>query len=428
MNMPKIYSEAYGCSANMQDSNIMLGLLAQNGFVVVDSPSEADLNLITACAVKTPTVNKMMHRIRELSKTDKPLVIAGCISKIDKERELAEKINPKASFVGPDAITEIVNVANDTLRGKKVSILERTGKEKANLPHLHANSVIDIVEINSGCLSNCAFCASKLARGNLFSYRPHAIREQIKSAVSEGCKEIWLTSQDSGAYGRDIDTNLADLLESVNKMDGIFFVRVGMMNPLHFKKVDLHNLIESYKGEKIFKFLHLCLQSGSNNVLKIMKRGYEVEDFVYYANKFRKEIPDMTLLTDIIVGHPGESDENFKETVKILKKVKPDLSIVSRFGSRPGTEAEKMKQIPTSAISERSKILHELVRKISLERNQKWKNWKGKILIDEKVKGGVQGRNFAYKSIVVNESLPLGSVVDVSVKKVFSNFLVGKIQ
>ena len=278
-------------------------------------------------------------------------------------------------------------------------------------------------------MSNCSFCATKLARGNLFSFRPHSIREHIKKAIASGAKEIWLTSQDISAYGRDIGTNLTELLESIVKIEGEFLIRVGMMNPLHFKKFELNSLIEVFKNPKIFKFLHLCVQSGSNKVLKIMRRGYSVEDFVYYVEKFREEIIDLTLATDIIVGHPGEEEEDFEDTIDLIKEVKPDIVNLSKFSPRPGTLAYKMRQIDKKIINERSKKLHELIQKISLEKNKKWLGWKGKVLIDEKFDKGFQGRNLSYKPIIIKECnlSYLGKFVDVEIVDAKNNYLIGKI-
>lgn len=424
--MVKVYGEFYGCSANKSDHEIMLGLMKNAGMSIVDSPNKSDINFITTCAVKTPTVNRILFRVRELTGYKKPLIVAGCLSKIDRERRLVEKINPRASFIGPDSITKIVDITHATLNGKKILALGRIEKEKVNLPHIRTNPIIDIIQINSGCLSSCDFCATKLARGKLYSYRPYSIRKQIEQALNDGCKEIWLTSQDLSAYGRDIKTNLSSLLESVTKIEGKFFVRVGMMNPLHFNKVEIKDLIDVYKNEKIFKFLHLCVQSGSNEVLKIMKRGYTVEDFVYYVERFRREIPELTLATDVIVGHPGENEEDFEQTVKLVKKIEPDIANISKFGSRPGTIASKMNQIPEDVVNERSKILSRIVRDIAYKKNKKWVGWKGEVLINGIKDVFSTGSNYAYKPVLIKGNNKIGEFLNVEIKNAKSNLLIGK--
>jgi len=427
IKIPKIYSEVYGCTANVADNQIMLGLLKQNGFSIVDSPDKSDINMITTCTVKTPTADRMIFRIKELTKNNKPLVVSGCFAKA--EPNVVSKLNSSASLVGPDSVDKIVGVVNATLRGEK--LVEINGHaEKADLPHVRTNPVIDIVEVNSGRLSRCTFCETKIARGDLRSYRPDEIRDQIKKAITDGCKVIWLTSQDMSAYGRDINTNLSELLESATRIEGQFLVRVGMMNPLHFKKIELKDLIEVYKNDKTFKFLHLCVQSGSNKILKIMRRGYNVKDFVYYVKEFRKAIPELTLSTDIIVGHPGEDDSDFQKTIDLIKEIKPDIVNISKYGARPGTVAAKMKQVDSKIVSKRSKELHDLNKKIGMENNRKWINWKGKILIDEKgtVENTWMGRNYCYRPVVVKSSKDfLGKFIKIEITNVKSNYLIGKI-
>jgi len=422
--MIKVFLECYGCTANFGDYEIALGLLEKAGFEIASSPKDSDLNIILTCAVKTPTEHRMIYRIRELSKTNKPLIVAGCMTKINKK--LVEKINSTASLIGPDSLIKIADVVKKTLDEKKVVMLDKLSEEKVMLPHVRTNPVIDIVQVSTGCSSFCSFCATKLARGGLFSYRPHSIREQIKKSLEEGVKEIWLTSQDISAYGKDIKTNLPDLLESIVNIEGDFFVRVGMMNPLNLKKSEIEKLVEIYKNPKIFKFLHLCVQSGSDKILKIMRRDYRVDDFVYYVEKFKEKIPNLTLSTDVIVGHPGEDENDFNETVELIKKIEPDIVNISKFGIRPSTPAAKMKQIDKKIINERSKKITKIVNEISLKKNKKWLGWEGNVLVDEKKEKGFQGRNYAYKPIVLKGDFELGSLVDVRIVDVKTNYLIGK--
>lgn len=396
--MVKVFIESYGCSSNIADSEIMSGLLKQSGFEIVSSINNSDLNIICTCNVKAPTSQRMIYRIKELTKIKKPLIVAGCMPKT--ERNAIEKINPRASLVGPDSIQKIVDVAGATLKNQKLVVLEDLRKPKVCLPRVRKNSIIDIIPIAIGCLSNCSYCEVKFARGKLFSYPIEMIVEEAKQAVNNGCKELWITSQDNSCYGRDIDTDLPRLLNKICEIEGKFFIRVGMMNPLHTKQI-LEELIRVYQNEKIFKFLHLPVQSGSNHILQLMKRGYKVKDFVDIVERFRKKIKELTLSTDVIVGFPSETEEDFNSTVDLIKKMKPHIVNISKFGARPETEAVKMKQLDINTVSKRSRILHELLREIGFENNKKWIGWEGEVLIDEKVKGAVVGRNFAYKPIVI---------------------------
>ena len=356
--MTKVYAEVYGCPSNIADSEIAIGLLKKAGFEIVDSIEESDLNIIFTCVVKTPTEQRMIGRIQQLA-ADKPLIVAGCMPKV--ERRKIEKLAAEASMLGPDSIQAIVDVAKKTLKGEKIIFVKDLQKPKLCLPRIRKNKNVGIVEISNGCLSSCTYCIVKFARGRLRSYPIEKIIEEVRAAVANGCREIWLTSQDNGCYGLDIGTNLAKLLKAVCGIPGNYTIRVGMMNPTYVKKI-LNELIEVYKNEKIQKFLHLPVQSGSDKILRAMKRGYTVVDFVEIVERFRKEIPDLFLSTDVIVGFPDESDADFDATIKLLKKIKPDKVNISKFGARPGTEAAKLKQLPIEVINERSRRLYKIIK------------------------------------------------------------------
>jgi len=425
--MTIFFVQTYGCTSNKFDSERMMGLLQQAGHKIVENPEDADFLLINTCGVKSQTEEKIINRLQEFSKTDKKVIVAGCLPKINFER--IKKVTPNfAAMIDTRSVHKINDVVDKIEKGKEniIEFSEQTAN-KLLLPKFSLNSAIGIIKISEGCSSKCSFCATKLARGDLHSYRPEDIRENIRQGLKEGCKEFHLTSEDCSAYGRDIDANLPAILESVAKIEGNFFVRVGMMNPLHLKKVEIENLTEAYKSEKIFKFLHLCVQSGSNKILKDMNRGYYVEDFVDYVSKFKKEIPQLTLETDIIAGFPTETEEDFQQTVELLKEVKPDVVNLSKYGARPNTIAAKMKQINPKIVNKRSKLLHDLTTKISFEKNKEWIGWKGEVLVDQKIKDFVVGRNFAYKSVVIKENIPLGKIVEAKIFRAGKHSIFGQI-
>jgi MiaB-like tRNA modifying enzyme len=423
--MVKIYAEVFGCSSNLADYEIALGLLKEAGFEFTKDQKKSDLNLIFTCTVKIPTVNRMIYRLTELTKLKKPLIVAGCMPKTD--RKIVERINPNASMIGPDSIEKIVDVAKDTFEGRKILFTKDLRRPKLCLPRMRRNPVIGIIPISIGCLGNCSYCSVKFARGRLSSYPIQMIVEEVRRSLKNGCREFYLTSQDNGCYGFDIGTSLNELLNEICKVEGKFFVRVGMMNPLHTKQI-LDGLIEAYKDEKIFKFLHLPVQSGSNKILELMNRGYKVEDFFKIVEKFRQEFPQLTLATDIIVGFPSETEEDFKKTVSLIESVRPDIINISKFGPRYGTEASRARQLSARIVNERSSALHEIVKQIALEKNKEWIEWKGEILIDEVGKNGsFVGRNFAYKPTVVKtkENI-LGKFVKIKVENVTENCLISE--
>lgn len=422
----KAYLAVHGCSSNVADYEIAAGLLVQAGFELVDSLEQSDLNVIFTCVVKSPTFNKMLHKIKMMTKLNKPLIVAGCMVKTD--RKLIETLNPNVSLLAPDCVGKIVEAAKGALEGKKVVFLEDQWGPKLNLPRCRRNPVIGIVPIARGCLQKCSYCHEPY-RGKLYSYPLKEIVEEVKRALADGCREIWLTSLDNGCYGFDIGTNLVELLKAVCDIDEKFFVRVGMINPLYVKNM-LDALIETYQNSKIFKFIHLPLQSASDKILGLMKRGYGVKDFVEIVEEFRKKIPEITLATDIITGFPGETDSDFKQTLELIEKIKPDVTNVSKFGVRRWVEASRLKQLPGDVIKKRSKELFNLCKKIWVEKNEKWVGWKGECLIDERGRKGQSwiGRNFAYKPIVINsaENL-LGKSLEVEVLDAATTYLRGKI-
>jgi MiaB-like tRNA modifying enzyme len=325
-----------------------------------------------------------------------------------------------------------VEAVNLTFSNNKIVFLDDSSEEKVNLPRLRVNKSISIVEIASGCLSNCSFCQTKLSKGNLKSYRPGSIISQIKNDVKDGCNEIWLTSTDNGCYGKDINSNLVELLKLCTQLEGDYKIRVGMLNPMYLSEI-LYDLILVYKNEeKIFKFLHIPVQSGSNKILKQMYRGHGIKIFKKAVYEFRQSIPEITIATDVIVGFPNETEEDFKLTLDLIKEYEPDIINISKYSQRSGTVSSRLKNIPSDQKKLRSTILHSLSREISKKRNTLWIGWIGDVYIDEITNTLVQGRNYAYKSVIINNAdtlnLSIGQiikvkVVDYSQYSLFAEFL-----
>ena len=420
--MAKIFVEAYGCSASFADSEMISGLIVNGGHTLATDSSESDLNLIVTCSVKDTTANKMMHRIKSLK--TKPLIVAGCLPKAEQSN--VEKFTENASLLGPNSLGKTLDVINSTLIGKKQIALEDSDLSKVGLPKVRLNSAVGIVEIASGCMSECTFCQTKLAKGDLSSYRLGDIVRQVQTEIKEGCKEVWLTSTDNGCYGFDIGTDLPTLVNTVSEIPEDFMIRVGMMNPMYMSRIK-QELIESYDNEKVFKFLHIPVQSGSNKVLNDMKRGHTSETFREIVKKTKDRFENFTISTDIIVGFPSETEEDFQKTLALLDETKPDVVNLSKYSARPGTDAAELKQIDAAEIKRRSKIIFEQINKISMESNKKWIGWKGKVLFDENTEEGIKGRNYAYKPISVQEKVNIGDLHMVEITDATRKRLIGKI-
>lgn len=427
MGGAKVFLKSFGCSTNLADGEVMAGCLAKAGFQLVDSLTDAEVVVYNTCAVKGPTENRMIDLLKRVPK-GKRIIVVGCLPLINFER-----LQRDAAFdgaAGPALGEKIVDIVEAVLRGEKVLALEDAEKAKPslNLPRIRVNPVVGIIPISYGCLGSCAYCCVVFARGRLRSYTISEIIDRVKADLAGGVREFWLTSQDTACYGLDIGVSLPELLKAVCGVEGYFKIRVGMMTPNMALKI-LDKLVEAYRDEKVFKFLHLPVQSGDNQILERMRRFYTVKDFKQIVDTFRDTFSKMTIATDVICGFPGETWEAFEKTMRLLEDVKPDIVNISKFFARPGTPAAKMGgSAPFSEIKRRSSILSRLTSRIALERNKMWVNWEGEALIDEQgaVQGSWVGRNQAYKPIVVkSRENMLGKIVRVRIYNASATYLEG---
>jgi len=424
----RVFIRSFGCSTNMADGEVLAGCLARAGYELVRSVSSADVVIYNTCAVKGPTENRMIEALEQVSKSKK-LIVAGCLSSINPERLRREvKFDGVA---GPAAGHSIVDLVGRVLKGEKTNNLESVPHDlpELTLPRVPGNPVVSIIPVSYGCLGSCAYCCVVFARGPLRSYGVMDIVGRAKEDFSLGFREIWLTSQDVACYGRDKGTDLVELLKALCAVDGHFRVRVGMMTP-NMTMDMLEDLLEVFEDEHVFKFVHLPVQSGDDNVLKSMRRFYSVEEFRKVVDAFRRRFPTLTLATDVICGFPGENDAAFNKTLQLIEQVKPDIVNVSKFFARPKTPAAEMRAhfVPLAEIKKRSTAAAALAQKVAFENNQQWVGWKGCILVDEKgkVPGSWVGRNLAYKPVTIKAAENMmGKNLSVSVKKAFPTYLEG---
>ncbi|MCW4025556.1 MAG: tRNA (N(6)-L-threonylcarbamoyladenosine(37)-C(2))-methylthiotransferase [Candidatus Bathyarchaeota archaeon] len=296
----RIHIKNYGCSANTADGETLAGCLTQAGFQLANSPNQADLIIFNSCAVKGPTENRVIDEIKRVPKTKK-IIITGCLPKISFQR-LEREVRFDA-VLGAAAGECIVNVVLRVMAGERVVDFEGFNTPRFNLPRVKSGALISVIPINYGCLGSCSYCAVKFARGPLRSYRIGEIVGRVREDFDAGAKEFWLTSQDTACYGRDIGTNLPQLLSALSNLQGDFKIRVGMMTPNMVFDMQ-EPLIEAFQSPKFFKFLHLPIQSGDDSVLQGMQRFYTANQFRQIVAAFRSKIPELTLATDIIVGFP----------------------------------------------------------------------------------------------------------------------------
>mgnify|MGYP001772514178 CR=1 FL=1 len=404
----KVYIETYGCALNKGDTYIMMSILQDKGHEIVKDVKEADVIILNTCAVRLETEERMKQRIKELRKEGKKLVVAGCLAGAEPATVLS--IAPEASLLGPQSVEKVAEVVESKerriyLEGEKPLITPKVFEGK-----------VAIIPIADGCAGDCSFCITKLARRKLRSYPPHLIVEAVKEAVSKGAVEIELTAQDTAAYGLDLGgVRLSDLVKKVTEIEGDFMIRIGMMTPEQAMR-DLDGLIEVLKDRKVFKFVHLPVQSGDDRVLKLMNRKYTVDEYKELVKEIRSKIPIVNITTDIIIGHPGEDEEAFNNTLELMKELKFERIHLAMYSIRPNTRSASMKQVPDPVKKARMQVANKLYEELAYEVHSEYVGSIANVITTEYGrKGSVIGRTINYIPVVIRDNIGLGKRVNVKI-------------
>ncbi|XP_028168341.1 threonylcarbamoyladenosine tRNA methylthiotransferase-like isoform X1 [Ostrinia furnacalis] len=361
-----IYVKTWGCAHNNSDSEYMAGLLAAHGYKLTEDKWQAQLWLLNSCTVKSPSEDHFKNEVELGQSRGVHVVVAGCVPQGAPRSSYLARL----SVVGVHQIDRIVEIVEETLKGHTVRLFGQRKTEEGRkaggasllLPKVRKNPLIEIIPINTGCLNQCTYCKTKHARGELGSYPPEEIVERARQSFKEGVVEIWLTSEDTGTYGRDIGTSLPELLwKLVEVIPEGCRLRLGMTNPPYI----LEHLAEVAKimhHPRVYKFLHVPVQSGSDQVLADMKREYSRADFEHVVEFLRTHVPGMTIATDIICGFPTETERDFEDTLRLCDKYRFPSLFINQFFPRPGTPAAKMTRVPGQEVKKRTKQLSELFR------------------------------------------------------------------
>ena len=427
MEKNSFYIETYGCTSNKSDSYIISSVLSKAGY----NPStieEAEFVIINTCAVKQQTENKIKSRLSELytsfkNETNKHFVIAGCLPHVEPGYiDVIKKIIPSFSaIIDLDNVHDVPLIFEEIKSGKTNLVIKSdTSIDKSNiLINYPSGKITGIVPISEGCLGSCTYCCVKNARGKLNCYDPENIVRNVEHQLKQNIKQIYLTSQDCSTYNYN-NTHLQDLVQKIVALKYDFFLRVGMLNP-RFLINKFNQLLQIFKYEKVYQFLHVPIQSGSDSVLVNMNRTYKISDIEGKLKTLKQTYPFLTLSTDIICGFPGENEDDFQQTIDLIKWLKPEILNISKFTPRPGTKAKRMKQVNSREIKERSIKLSRLFRASLNDINKDWLGWEGKVLV---LHGGSKpnqafGRNFAYKNIFIEDAkTSFGDFVSVQIFKV----------
>ncbi|EEH53369.1 uncharacterized protein MICPUCDRAFT_29134, partial [Micromonas pusilla CCMP1545] len=351
----KVHVRTFGCSHNISDSEFMAGQLSAYGYTLTTSPEDADLWVVNTCTVKNPSQSAMNTVIERGKAAGKKLVIAGCVPQGDKNaRELDD-----LTLLGVTQIDRVVEAVERTLAGDAVRMLAKKTLPALDLPKIRRNEHVEIVPLSTGCLGKCTYCKTKHARGELGSYAPEALVARVQTAIAEGVTEIWLSSEDTGAYGIDLGTDVTRLLRDVTAAlpkDGSCMLRLGMTNPPYIL-AHLDAVAEAMHHPGVYAFLHIPVQAGSDAVLGRMKREYVVADFEKVVDTLLERVPGITIATDIICGFPGETEEDWEMTMALCRKYDFIELHLSQFYPRPGTPAARMKKVNSREVKRRSREL-----------------------------------------------------------------------
>ncbi|MBE6524276.1 MAG: tRNA (N(6)-L-threonylcarbamoyladenosine(37)-C(2))-methylthiotransferase [Thermoplasmata archaeon] len=406
----KYYVESYGCTMNYGEGRRLSRDMASMGYSEALCADDADIVILNTCTVVETTEKKMLARISELKKMKKEIIVTGCMAKVQPKR--IEIRLPDSVILPPSDYHQFAQIVMDRygLAGPPLQTIQGT---EAILP------------IAQGCLGNCSYCITKFARGRLLSYEPETLVKDFDSFVREGAKEILLTAQDTACYGFDIGTDLPTILSSMLRTEGDYRVRIGMMNPNHLKKI-VDGLIRCMDDDRVYRFLHIPVQSGSNAILRNMHRGYTAESFLELVDVLRQNIPEISIATDIITGFPGETDEDHELTKELVKTLRADTLNITRFSSRPGTEAASMELLHGRILKERSTELTDLKNKVEYDVNKRLIGSRFRALATETGKEGTIVRTGYYRPVVIREDIPLGTFVDVEITDCRSTYLFGQ--
>ncbi len=391
--MVKFYIRTYGCAYNQADSENIEFFLKSRGHVMVDGEKEADVVVFNTCGVKDSTENRIVNDIKN---SGKKVVATGCLAQA--RAKMISRLPNVYAVVGTfnnAKMLDAIEGAAGTWVGRGVNVPQAPD----------VSGMVSTVQVSSGCLGNCTFCQTKLARGNLKSFSESGLVGLVEGLVEKGCREVRLTSQDLGCYGFDFgDSSLPSLLEKIVEIEGDFKVRLGMMNPEHVIEIR-KDLLKFLKNGKVYDFLHIPVQSGSDAVLEKMGRNYSVKDFRGLVGFLRRSSPDLTLETDVIVGFPTETEDDFQSTLGLMGEVRFDIVNFSKFSSRKGTKASFMEQLSRNEIKRRSVVGSRVYKRISLEKNLEMVGRIEKVLVTEKARGDFLGRTDSYKPVLVDGRL-----------------------
>lgn len=407
--MKKYHIITYGCQTNHSDSERISSVLEDMGYSFVEDKYNADLVVINSCSIRQSAVNRIYGQIENIK--NGKVIVTGCILKRD-----GKKLSKKA-----DLILDIKDLPAwpEIIDGLNKKDLDNYFKIKPK----NQGGLTALIPIMTGCNNFCSYCVVPYTRGRELSRPLDDIIEEVRLANEKGNKEVWLLGQNVNSYkGKDSkgkEVNFCQLIKEVEKVPGNFWIRFTSSHPKDFSD----ELIEIIKdSEKITKYLHLPVQSGDDEILERMNRPYKISDYKKFVEKIKKELPDLTLSTDVIVGFPKETEEQFQKTADLFREIPYDMAYISKYSPRPGTPSFKLKDDISNVEKERRwTIINEILMKNNQQRNKFLINKTVEALIEKEKDGFIIGKTKEYKSIKAKGPRSLvGNFVKIKVNKSLS--------
>ena len=428
-NKKKVAFYTLGCKVNQYETNAMEQKILEAGYEIVEFNKKADIYIVNTCTVTNMSDKKSRQILRRAKmKNPEAIVVAiGCYAQVSKEA--LEEIEEVDLILGNNEKKDIIKYLEEYIQNNS----QNTHLEDV----LHQNEYLDfgsitysektraVIKIQDGCDRFCSYCIIPYTRGKVRSRNIDSIIKEIKEISNKGIKEVVITGIHIASYGKDFekDIKLIDLLENINKIDGIERIRLGSIEPTI---IDGEFISRLEKLEKICHHFHLSLQSGCDETLKRMNRRYTIKEFENGVTLLRNTYKDVILTTDIIVGFPAETEEEFNITYEFLKKIKFYKIHVFKYSMRSGTKAAKMeKQILENVRESRSKKIIELSLKQQKEYNEEYIGKKVKVLFEEKSDEFVQGHTDNYILVKINEDILENDICDVKIIKAEPEYVIG---
>jgi tRNA A37 methylthiotransferase MiaB len=393
----KVFIQSFGCSFNFADSLRLQEILVQEGSIIT-SLAEAEAVVVNTCSVVKRTEKEVLRFLSQ--QKGKTLFVLGCMAAVQRERLLSvctPRIIPSAVF-----------------------------DDHAPPLGVLVNEAIGLVQLGQGCQGQCTYCITKRARGSPRSNTEKEICRAVTRLCAAGAREIQLTAQDSTSWGADLGCTLPALLHRILSLPGHFRLRMGMMNPATLLPL-IEELLPLWCHPKMYPFMHIPIQSGSDPILHAMGRRYTSQECLHLVQTLREQIPELWISTDIIVGFPGETEEDFRRSVLLLEKIRPEKVHITRFSPRPGTPAERLPDTLDRTKKERSRKLTSLTEQMYREQNR---SWTGRVVpvvtVEYRKAGSVVCRTPQYRSVVVKRTLPLGIEGMVHISGATAYYLIGE--